>query len=163
MSKSNKSVIPHKPRINKARLATKMSNFVEYGRQEISSPNIKTKIEKYPIGSMISYTNKMDIFREGGFITKFANDYFIYVTPDFKTKYRVKYKNITKVWIGDVYKTKNDLVSIVKSTQEKTKFPVKLGETIIFYALTNYDAKRFKHTKKYQLMCSWYDYFNKNN
>ena len=104
MSKSNKTV----KYVNKSRIETKIQGYLESGRKEITT---KTQLEKYPVGSMISYKNKNDDFKQGGFIIKFADNYLIYITPDFTTKYRVWYKNIKTMWVGDVYKTKNDLVS----------------------------------------------------
>ncbi|BCS83785.1 hypothetical protein QLL95_gp0338 [Cotonvirus japonicus] len=159
MSKTNKS---YKPGVNKARIAVKISDYVENGRQEILGPNIKKEIEKFPIGSLISYTNKLGEFRQGGFIVKFGDEYFIYLMPDFETKYRVKYKNVDKLWVGDVHKTKNDIVSIVKTSQKKTRFPVKFDDVLIYYAVDSYDVKRYKKTKKYENMTKWYDYFKKN-
>ncbi|BCS83791.1 hypothetical protein QLL95_gp0332 [Cotonvirus japonicus] len=82
--------------------------------------------------------------------------------PDFETKYRVKYKNVDKLWVGDVHKTKNDIVSIVKTSQKKTRFPVKFDDVLIYYAVDSYDVKRYKKTKKYENMTKWYDYFKKN-
>ncbi|QTF48903.1 hypothetical protein qu_974 [Acanthamoeba polyphaga mimivirus] len=157
----SKSIKTHN-NINKARFAVKISNLIEYGREEINSPITKDKVDKYPIGSVMSYTNMMDEFREGGFITNVKDDYFIYVTPDFQTKYRVKYKNIKKIWIGDVFKLKNDVVSLTKTTQEKTNYPVKIGKVVVYYGSNNYDTKRFQNTNKFKRIFEWYNYFNSN-
>ncbi|AKI81609.1 hypothetical protein [Acanthamoeba castellanii mimivirus] len=144
---------------DKAVLAAKISNLKEHGRKEITS---KEKLEKFPIGSIVSYTNKQDIYRTGGFITKFADEYFIYVTPDFQTKYRVKYKNVKKMWVGNVYKVKNDIISLSETTQKETNFPVKIGDTVIYYASKKFDKTRYMNTKKYKTLLNWYEYFHKN-
>uniref|UniRef100_A0A6G6AA77 Uncharacterized protein n=1 Tax=Borely moumouvirus TaxID=2712067 RepID=A0A6G6AA77_9VIRU len=63
------------------------------------------------------------------------------------------------MWVGDVYKVNNDLVSLVKAKQSKTNFPIKIGKVIVYYASDNFDVKRFKNTKKYTTMCKWYEIF----
>ena len=100
---------------DKASTAAKIDTIIENGRKEITT---KKQLEKFPIGSLISYMNIDDRFRTGGFIIKFATDYFIYITPDFSTKYRARYSHILKMWAGNVYNTKNDIVIIVASSQE---------------------------------------------
>src|SRR5262245_40366681 len=110
MSKtSKKDSKPSKRKIEKARLEGKIVSFIENGRKEITT---KKQLEKYPVGSLISYINKANVFKLGGFILKFSDDYFIYIKPDFQTKIRARYKNIKKMWVGDVYKVKNDLISL---------------------------------------------------
>lgn len=155
MSKSNKSLNIKK--MDKASLSAKISNMIEYGRKEITT---KEELEEFPIGSLISYMNKNNIFKTGGFIIKFSDEYFIYIMPDFTTKYRVRYKNVLKMWAGDVYSVKNDIVSIVKSLNKKTNFPVKLDNIVIYYGKNNFDVKRFMNTDKYKNMIKWYEFFN---
>nr|AEX62210.1 hypothetical protein mv_R5 [Moumouvirus Monve] len=155
MSKTNKSSGK-----NKAVLAVKISNLIDHGRVEITT---KKELEKYSIGSLISYINIRDEFKQGGFVTKITNEYFVYLTPDFETKYRIKFENIKKMWVGDVYKVNNDLVSLIKAKQSKTNFPIKIGKIIVYYASDNFDVKRFKNTKKYTTMCKWYEIFGENN
>ncbi|AAV50282.1 hypothetical protein [Acanthamoeba castellanii mimivirus] len=150
MSKTNKR------KIEKARIEAKILGFLESGRKEITS---KKQLEKYAIGSLISYKNTNDEFKQGGFITKFADEYFIYITPDFTTKYRVKYKNVKTMWVGNVYKTKNDLVSLVETPQEPTNFEVTLNGITIYYAKNSFDVRRYKSTEKYKRMNAWCDYF----
>ncbi|BCS83768.1 putative helicase [Cotonvirus japonicus] len=145
---------------DKAAFAAKISILLEYGRKEITT---KKQLEKFPIGSIISYLNQQDLYRPGGFITKFADNYFIYVTPDFKTKYRVKYKNVKKMWVGDVYKVKNDVISLSETTQKETNFPVKIGETVIYYASNNFNKTRYMNSKKFKIITTWYDYFIKKD
>lgn len=129
------------------------------GRVEVSSGQ---ELNIFPIGSIVSYINNKDEFRTGGYITKITADYFIYVTPDFKTKYRVRHKNVKKMWVGDVYKVSNDIVSISKTTQPKTDFPVKIGNITVHYASDITKKKNFMKTKKYKTSLEWYNYFYKN-
>jgi hypothetical protein len=154
MSKSSNTKI-----ISKAVCAAKISIMIENGRKECTS---KEELEEFSIGSLISYMNKNNVFKQGGFIIKFADEYFIYITADFTTKYRARYKNILKMWVGDVYSVQNDIVSIVKTKQKKTNLPIKVNNVIVYYAAKKFDAIRFKHTKKYQNIMKWYDYFHKN-
>ena len=156
MSKSKKS--PNK--IRKDVLATKISNFLEYGRKEITTKN---ELENFPIGSLISYINHKGHFKQGGFITKFADDYFIFITPDFTSKFRVRYKNTIRLWAGNVFNVSNDIISFAGTSQKKTNFPVVLNDIIVFYANSNYDAKRFMNTDRYRTLLLWYNYFIVDN
>ncbi|BCS83766.1 hypothetical protein QLL95_gp0357 [Cotonvirus japonicus] len=152
---------------NKAAFAVKISNLLEYGRKEITLHNknqilsaSKQEFEKFPIGSLVSYMNIKNEFKQGGFIIKFSDDYFIFITLDFKTKYRVKYANVLTLWVGDVYHLSNDLMSLKKTSQNKTNFPVKIGKSIVYYGKNNFDKNRFLNTEKYKRMNDWYNYFN---
>jgi len=143
-------------KIDKVSLALKIEKLIENGRKEIKT---KKQLEKYPIGSLISHIDKNNIFRHGGFITKFKPDYFIYITPDFKTKYIARYTNIKKMWVGSVYKTKDDVVSLVQSDKPETKFPVKINDIVMYYAADKYNHKRFTYTDKYKRAIKWVEYF----
>lgn len=153
MSKTNKSSFKY---IQKDVQGAKISNLIKHGRVEVTS---KKQLEKYSIGSLISYISKSGRYRPGGFITKFCDDSFIYITPDFSTKFRVYYDFVDKMWVGDVYKVHNDIISFTGTTQKQTKYPVKIGDTVVYYASKSFDMDRFVNTKKYHIMKSWYDYF----
>jgi len=154
MSKTN---ISHKSvQTNKSIIKTKISIFLENGRKEITS---QKELEKFPIGSLIAYMNNKNEFRNGGFIIKFCDDSFIYINPEFTHKYKVRYKNVQKMWVGNVYKTKNDIVSLVKTSRKKTNFPVVLNNIPIYYAKNNFDVKRFQNTNKYETYIKWIEYF----
>jgi len=135
---------------NKAVTAVKISNLIKDGRTEITT---KKQLEKYPIGSAISYLNIDNVFRSGGFITKFSTDYFIYVLPDFKTRYRARYSHMQKMWIKNT--------TIVPATKKKTNFPVKINDIVVYYGIDNFDAQRFQNTTKFKKMNIWHEYFNK--
>jgi hypothetical protein len=155
MSKSNKKVYVKKQ--IKDLINAKILSFLENGRKEITK---KKQLEKYPIGSMISYTTKQNIFRPGGFIDEFEEDGFIYKSPEFdKYRYRVRYNTVAKMWVGDVYKVKNDLVSLVIDGKKPTNFPVKVADIIVYYAKSNHDVRRFKGTDRYKLYMKWCEYF----
>lgn len=151
MSKSSKKKVMPKYVVN-----VKIATMIENGRKEITT---KDELEEFPPGSLISYMNKNNVFKIGGFITEFEDDSFIYINTDFSHKYRVYYQNILKLWVGDVFVTKNDIVSLVKATQKKTNFPVKIGQIIVYYAKNNFDVKRFMNTEKYQKYINWVNYF----
>lgn len=145
-------------KINKKKLdaqeIVKISNWIERGRVEITT---KKELEKYNIGSPISYQNCNNIIRQG-YLYKIKDDWFIFITMNLDKKYRVRYKNVIKMWVGDVYKTNDDIISLT-TNQKETNFPVKIGDNVIHYALNNFKAKRFMNTDKYQRMVKWYDYF----
>lgn len=155
MSKSTKDIIN---KLN-AQDITKINNLIERGRVEIST---KKQLEKYQLGSPISYLNRNNIIKQGGYLYKFGDEWFIFITTDFSSKIRVRYKNVSKMWVGDVYKTNGDIVNL-STKQSKTNFPVKIGDTVVHYAPNTFKMKRFMNTEKYQQMVKWYDYFiNKN-
>lgn len=140
---------------NPVALKVKISNLIKNGRKEITT---KDELEEYPIGALISYITKKGIFRSGGFIDKFEDKSFIYLSAiDFKTRVRVKYSSIQKMWAGDVYKTKNDTVSIIPSTNKQSKYFVKIGDVVVYYAPDSTMITRFKCTKKYDRMIKWHE------
>lgn len=139
-------------------IAVKISDLIERGRKEITS---RAELEKFPIGSLISYTNHENHFKYGGFITKFSNDYFIYITFDFTTRYRARYKNISKMWVGNVHTVRNDIISLAPSEQEKTNFPVAVGDIIVYYGTNKFQMKRFMITDRHKILLNWYNYFGK--
>ena len=154
MSKSTKSLNKSKP--DRAAILTRIDHLIKIGRKEITT---KKELEKFSIGSVVSYMNTRNDFKVGGFIMKFCDEYFIYIMPDFITKIRVRYVNILKMWVGNVYEVKNDIVSIVTTPQEKTNFYVKVNDIFIYYGKRQYDIDRFKNSRKYQNIDNWIKYF----
>lgn len=150
MSKSNINIT------RKDAIKIRIKKMIKNGRLEITS---KEELEEFDIGSLISFMNNTGIFKLGGFITKFADDFFIYITPDLSQKYRVRYVNIQKMWVGNPFICRNDLVSIVKTNQTKTNFPVKIGNIIVYYAQKKFDMDRFRCTDKFEQYIKWYKYF----
>jgi len=160
MSKSTnkEKIIKKQYKLNKIETETKISCLLEHGRKEITTHK---QLQKFPFGSLISYTSNDDVFKNGGFLYKFDKneEWFVYITPDFQTKVRVRYHNVKTMWVGDVFKVSGDLVSLSEPTTKQTNFPVKIGDHIIFYGRSTYHAKRFMHTEKYKRMLNWYHYF----
>ncbi len=155
MSKSNKKVYVEKQ--TKDLIHAKITSFLNNGRKEIKT---KKQLEKYSIGSVVSYVTKKGIFRPGGFIVEFEDDGFIYKDPSFdKHRYRVKYDIIKKMWVGNVYKIKNDLVSLVPDPKKPTNFPVKVAGITVYYAKSNHDINRYVGTDRYNLYLKWSKYF----
>ncbi len=136
---------------------TSISRLIAYGREEITT---KKELKKFAPGSPISYKNNDNIFKRGGFLIKITKEYFIYITPDFSQKYRVRFANVQKMWVGDVYKLKKDLIYFTKTNRKKTNYPVKINGIDIYYGKNNFDRARFTNTHKYKRMMQWCDYFN---
>ena len=112
-------------------VGNKISKMLDNGRIEIF-PNDLEQISK---GSLIAYLNNDWTLKPGGFLLEVNDDSFIYLAPNFKKKYRVYLKNVQALYIGDVLKTKNDLISIIETTQEPTNYPVIIEGIIIYYAV----------------------------
>lgn len=147
--------------INRTLVLAKISNLIENGRKEITTVK---QLKKYPIGSMISYMNHDGVFKNGGFIIRFDenNEYFVYITPDFTSKWRVKYKFIKKMWVGDVYETHNDWVCIHPTKNPETKYKATIGNIVVYYCKDRTMLKRFLFTHKYDKMTKWYNYFERD-
>ncbi|AYV85352.1 MAG: hypothetical protein Satyrvirus12_6 [Satyrvirus sp.] len=137
-------------------IKTRVEYLLQNGRKEIHT---KSELDKFPVGALISYINKHDIFRTAGFLTKVTDDYFIYIQPDLKTRIRVRFKNVKKMYLGTVYETINDLVSIVKTNKKETKFPVIIDNIVVYYANNRYDEIRYRNTEKFCLMLAWFSFF----
>jgi hypothetical protein len=152
-----KSTNSNKPKILPKHVANvKIYMMTKNGRTEVTN---REELEKFPIGSLISYTNKQGDFKQGGYITDYEENHFVFITPDIKTKYRVKYSKVDKMWVGEIDKVSNDIVNLTESKQKKTNYPVKIGDTVVYYAMGQYDQIRFMTTDKYKLMLGWYQYF----
>ena len=141
---------------NRSLVEAKIDFLIENGRIEITS---KAELEEHPIGSLISYMNNNNIFKSCGFLTKICDDYFIYIKPDFESKFKVRYDNIKKMWVGDVYKVKQDIVSITKSSKQETKYKVIIDDIVVYYANDKSDYRRYTHTQKYKTMVKWSEFF----
>lgn len=140
---------------NSVTLKLKISKLIKCGRKEITT---KKELMKYKPGTLISYINKKGIFRSAGFLDELEDNSFIYLSStDFKTRIRVKYTIVDKMWVGDVYNTKNDIVSISPSPKIKTKYFVDIGNIIVYYATDSTMINRFKCTQKYERMQKWYE------
>lgn len=162
MSKSRlinkKSIVS--PRVqSKTGIRLKTDTLIENGRKEILT---KKQLEKYPIGSLISYLNTHGVFRIGGYLKRFDDEYFVYTTVDFDKNIKVKYKCVSKMWVGSVYKCKNDVVSLIQCTNKKTKHYAKIGNITVYYTRDKNAIGRYLRTEKYQRMLKWYEKFGTN-
>jgi len=99
----------------------------------------------------------------GGFLVKVNDDSLIYFKLITNKKVKVDFQNVKKIWIGNVYNVKNDIVSLIASKKQKTPFPVKVGKIPIYYASDKYDYNRYICTEKYRIMKKWYDMFGSSN
>lgn len=147
---------------NRSLVEAKIEQLIENGRVEITS---KKELKQFAIGSLISYMNTNDIFKSCGFLTKITDDYFIYVKPDFESKFKVRFAHVQKIWVGDVYHVKNDLISITKTITERpqSKFEVIINNVIVYYGKDKSDYRRFIHTQKYKIMLMWSKFFTNHS
>ena len=142
---------------DKALIGARILTMIENGRTEVTT--IK-QLKKFPIGSLVSYINSSGIFNIGGFLLAIFDDSFSFVDLDFKIRYRVAINKIDKIWIGSVFKVRNDYVSICPSDKKATNFPAIIANIVIFYAPDNYALKRFISTQKYKLAVLWAQRFH---
>ena len=133
----------------------KIQTMIDHGRERITT---KEQLEKYPIGSLISYMTNSGTFKAGGFIIGYADEYFTYVTPDYQSKRRVRYHNVKTMWAGDVYKVRGDLVSITETKEEPTEYPVKIGDVVVHYADRPYHCA-YTETERFRRMYRWWIWF----
>lgn len=142
----------------KLHIQKKINDLILYGRKEITT---RKELEKFPIGSLISYTTKNEVFKYGGYLCKVKNDWFIYITLDFSQKIRTRYVNIDKMWVGDVFKVVGDAISFKKPNNE-TNYSVSIGKYIVYYGTKNGNSKSFMASQKYKNMLQWHEYFHEN-
>lgn len=157
--KESKSAEPKKIRkvVSEAAIEKKVASLLKNGREEITT---KEELENFQPGSLISYINKNNEFKSGGFLVKINKDHLIFVTPDFQSRIRVKYCNIDKMWVGDVFAVTKDILSIQPCKQRVTDFPVKVGGVVIHYCRNEDDIEVYKDTQKYQKINAWMEYFD---
>jgi len=130
-----------------ALVQAKINKLLNSGRKEITT---KKELEKFPLGSLVSYVTKDGLYRSGGFLRTIQDKYFALqggnvVNP---ISFSVQFNNISKMYIGSPVKLAN-------RTDKKTKFEVKINGKVVYYAKSNYDAKRFMGTQKYKRMVKY--------
>jgi hypothetical protein len=139
---------------SKALLKAKIIRMLKNGRQEVNSlENLKT----YPIGSLLSYVNKKGTFKIGGYLVQVEDETFVYELLDFSKKFRVKMSHVDAIWIGRVDKLNSDYIDLTPTNRPSTSFPVKIGDSIIYYAKNNYDVQRYCCTDKYISCTKWHE------
>lgn len=137
---------------NKALVESKIKTMIKNGRKEITTLK---ELKEYPIGTLISYMNTKGVYRTAGCLIKVADTYFIYINMDTDQKWRVRINTVDRMWVGSVFETQNDLISIVPTDKEETSTPVMIGKIPIYYAKNGYDYDRYTCTKKYKYMEKW--------
>lgn len=152
MSKEEKGFVTL---IRKDHSRVRIDKLIKNGRVEVT----REEFEEWPLGSLVSYTNKRGMLKQGGFITGFEENCFLFIAPDFSTQYRAKYDKIDKILVGNVYQVKNDIVSITESDRPVTIFTVTIDGINIYYGRNQPDADRYKYTIKYIACAAWYEKF----
>jgi len=145
---------------NKAMVKGKIQTLIEYGRIEIHT---REELKEYPKGSLVSYLSKDDVFYLGGFLMSVGKKHFYIISDlaDASNKIKISFKNINAIYVGTVFDTSNDVISIKENTKKPTKHPVKIGDIIVYYGKNRVDKNRFISTRKYQMMMAWYELFGK--
>jgi hypothetical protein len=140
-------------------VVARQAKMLQNGRKEITTRN---EMLEYEIGSIVTYMNKKNVLKNGGFLIEINENDFVYVDIDFDKMHTVKFKNILVIWIGSVFEVVDDIVSLVPSQKPSTNFPVTIAGFTIYYAKNNYDVDRFKATSKYNIRIQWCHYFLDN-
>lgn len=129
----------------------------ENGRILISTKN---ELNKYPVGTLISYTNTSDIFFRGGYLIEIHNDSFVYLEPDFDKFHKVNFGDVNFMIVGIVSHVRNDLIDINPTNQKKTCYKVMIGDTVVYFAKSKNDKRKFMKTKLFERSTNWYNYFH---
>lgn len=125
----------------------KIKELLDSGREEIKT---KRQLSEFPLGSLVSYVTKDGLYRSGGFLRTIQDKYFALQGGNSTNpiSFSVQFDNIAKMYVGSPVKLAN-------RTDKKTNFEVKIGNKVVYYAKSNYDAKRFKSTQKYKRMLNY--------
>lgn len=132
-------------------------SFVNHGRKEVTD-NFKKQAEKFKIGSLVAYETNNGRYTKGGFVTEFCQDYLVWITLDFEQSYKIRYKNVKRMWLGDVFKVESDYVAF-KKPDNVTNYEVKIGNYPVKYFKNSRARNLFLETEKYKTMVKWHDYF----
>lgn len=130
------------------------TDVISKGRTEITT---RDELIQFPPGSLVSYMKKNGLFRSGGFLIAIHDNFFTLrggkvgkpVTFD------VFFNDVDKIYVGDF--------DLTPTTKKPTKFPVFIGDTIVYYGKDKYDAKRYTTTNKFIRTLQWYNQFREND
>ena len=133
----------------------KMMKMKDQGRTlvEGDADEIKKELKNFPKHIHVSYVTKDNLYRAGGFLRKADDkeDYFILWVPDKKISFPVQYKNVKQLWIKTIQR--KAVETVIKATDKPaTKFPVEIGDVVVYYAKDSYDKRRYMTTDKYKNM-----------
>lgn len=134
--------------------------ILEKERYKITD-DFKDKLLEVPAKTHISYVNKDGKYCSGGFLRIVEDDYFTLFASfpnGSKVSFCVQFDNVKTIYAKC---SKEELVNEVReTTEEPTKFPVKIGDTVVKYCRDNWTAKRFIASGKYRQLERIY---NRNN
>lgn len=131
-------------------------SYVKKGRQEISG---YSELKFYPVGSIISYVNIHGELKRAGFLTKVTESYFVYISLDFTTKKKVHYQYVKRIYAGNVYCVKNDIVGLASYNKKPTKFPLIVNGILVNYFCSDFRRTLFCMSKKYKTLEKWVETF----
>lgn len=139
----------------------KIDALLAKGAKEITKPKFED-IEKMKneLGGrlLISYILLDGTYRSGGFLTANSNYYFVILGGQTTNRisFSVQYANVKAVYVRKVNKrSDNKPIKPVATQHDKTRFPVKVGNIVVYYAKDNFDRTRFKNTHKYANMLKY--------
>lgn len=147
-------------KISKSIINANAITFIDHGRKEITG-DFKEQVEKFKIGSLIAYETIDGRYTKGGFITEFHSDYLVWITLDFERSYKIRYHNVKRMWLGDVFEVEGDYVGFKKPAYV-TNHGAKIGEYPIRYFKDKHTRNVFLASNKYQTMVKWHNFFIKN-
>jgi hypothetical protein len=140
---------------DKKKLDMKLMKMKEQGRVivEGDEDEMIKEMENFPKHVHICYVTKENQYRCGGFLRKLVNNekeqYFVLFVPDKRLSFPVQFKNVKSLYIKAIQRKG---VEITPTDKPETKFPVKLGDIVVYYAKDAYDRRRFMTTEKFKNM-----------
>lgn len=143
---------------NKAMMKAKFIDYIAKGRKKITTYD---ELKHFPKGSIICLVGKDKVCHSYGFLRSVHKSYFkayFDLLGDCNV-YKIPFDYVDKMYVGNVYETVNDYVSIKATTKPVTGFPAKLGDIVVYYAKDNMDRNRFISTEKYERMAKWFEIF----
>lgn len=149
---------------NPKKFEMKIMKMKEQGRTLVEGDvdEIKKELLNFPKHIHVSYVTKDNMYRAGGFLRKIdeKENYFVLWVPDKKISFPVQFKNVKQLWIKTVQRKATE--SKIEPTEKPaTKFPVEIGDVVVYYAKDSYDRRRYMTTQKYKSMMATYE--AKNN
>lgn len=133
-----------------ALIMARINTLLKNGRKKIKT---KEELKTCKRGSLVSYLTNSGVYKEGGYLEKIKDNYFIITKID-DTKYKIYFDKISYMFVGSPIRKLN-------RTNIRTNYPVKIGNKTIYYAKDNFDKERFMCTDRYNLMKKWYDKYRK--
>jgi hypothetical protein len=135
----------------------KINRLLKLGATVIENPkysDIEDVKEKLGKRLIISYILKDGKYRSGGFLTANSDYYFALLGGQIgaKISFSVQYSNVKTIYVRKITKKP---VKPVQTEHPKTKYPIKVGKIVVYYARDNYDRRRFMNTQKYAQMLKY--------